>query len=91
MLSSILSLFVLGTPGATISGECWSPRETVPCTFVRYTSGRVFVRTADETFGFRSVFGRTTVVSVGESNYTDQCVVGDDYLNCFKTFTFIGK
>jgi len=91
MLSSILSLFVLGTPGAAISGECWNPSETVPCTFVRYTSGRVYIRTPEESYGFRNVFGRTTVVDMGHTSYTDQCVVGDDYLNCFKTFTFIRK
>ncbi len=91
MLFSILSLFVLGTPSAPIPGECWNPRETVPCNFVRYSSGRVYVRTPKETYRFRTVFGTNTEVIIDDTSYVDQCVVGDDYINCLKTFTFIRK
>lgn len=91
MLSSLLSLFLIGTPGAAISGECWNPTTgKTPCTFTRYSCGRVVVHGDKFAVRFRSVFFNHTEVSILDGpSFTDQCVIGEDSINCLKTLTFI--
>lgn len=93
MLSSLLSLFLVGTAGAAIPGDCLlSSGEKTPCTFVSYSCGRVRIYTEEEALTFRQVFFSYTEVTVSDgSTFTDQCVMGENSLNCLKTLTFISK